>query len=278
MRQAGDEHDAYQAAGFAEVYDAVYAGRDDAPFWATIASAAGDHHVLELGCGTGRVLLPLAREGYSVTGVDLSESMLDVCRAKLRLEPPAVRERVRLLAADMTSFELGRRFGAITIPFASFQHLLSVEQQLACLERCGAHLLPHGVLVIDLPNPAPAPLSAAQQQPDAGATPVEVVDWTEGRRIRWWAEVTESRRSEQIHAFRVTYEVVDADGSVRRLEEPLLLRYVFRYELEHLLVRAGFRVVANYGDYDHSPYGDESPAMIVVAEPADGAGGEAPCS
>ncbi len=273
-----DEHDAYEATGFAEVYDAIYAGRDDAPFWAAIASAARDGHVLELGCGTGRVLLPLARDGYAVTGVDLSESMLDVCRAKLRLEPPAVRERVRLLAADMTSFELGQRFGAITIPFASFQHLRTVEQQLACLERCRAHLLPHGALVIDLPNPAPAPPSAAPQQPDAGATPVEVVDWTEGRRIRWWAEVTESRRSEQIHAFRVTYEVVDADGSVRRLEETLLLRYVFRYELEHLLVRAGLRVVALYGDYDQSPYGDESPAMIVVAEPADGAGGEAACS
>ena len=167
-----DEHDAYEAAGFAEVYDAIYAGRDDASFWAAIASAARDGHVLELGCGTGRVLLPLARDGYAVTGLDLSESMLDVCRAKLRLEPPAVRERVRLLAADMTSFELGRRFGAITIPFASFQHLLTVEQQLACLERCRAHLLPHGVLVIDLPNPAPAPPSAvpaaAGRRCDAG--------------------------------------------------------------------------------------------------------------
>ena len=76
----------------------------------------------------------------------------------------------------------------------------------------------------------------------------------------------------------MTYEVVGADGSARRLEETLLLRYVFRYELEHLLVRAGLRVVALYGDYDRSPYGDETPAMIVVAEPADGAGGEAPCS
>jgi hypothetical protein len=65
----------------------------------------------------------------------------------------------------------------------------------------------------------------------------------------------------------VTYEISEADGVTRRITETILLRYVFRYELEHLLVRAGFRIVALYGDYDCSPFADESPAMIVVAEP-----------
>ena len=95
----------------------------------------------------------------------------------------------------MTSFELESRFGAITIPFASFQHLLTVEEQLACLERCRAHLSPPGRLVIDLPNPEPAPLSAVHEQADAGVAPVELVDWTEGRQIRWWASMSDSRRS-----------------------------------------------------------------------------------
>ena len=87
--------------------------------------------------------------------------MLERCRAKLRAEPPEVRDRVRLLVADMTSFDLGRRFALIICPFAGFQHLRTVEQQLACLERCRAHLLPHGRLVLDLPNPDPAPPSHA---------------------------------------------------------------------------------------------------------------------
>ena len=264
-----DDHNAYRSVEFAEVYDAIYAGREDTSFWQEIAAGAVGGAILELGCGTGRVLLPLARVGHEVTGIDLSERMLDVCRAKLQGEPPAVRERVRLLAADMTSFELESRYGAVIIPFASFQHLLSVEQQLACLECCRTHLLPDGVLVLDLPNPAPAPLSAVCEQPDAGATPVEVVEWTEGRRIRWWATVTDSRPTLQRYAFEVTYEVVEADGVARQLKETLLLRYVFRYELEHLLVRAGFRTVGIYGDYDRSPFADESPAMIVVAEPLD---------
>jgi len=274
-----NDHSAYQTAELAEVYDAIYAGREDTRFWQAMALATAARPILELGCGTGRVLLSLARAGHEITGVDLSEHMLDVCRAKLRREPPAVRERVRLLAADMTSFELGRRFAAITIPFASFQHLLTAEQQLACLERCRAHLLPHGALVLDLPNPSPAPLSAVQEQLDARATAVELVDWTAGRRIRWWATVTDSRPSLQRYAFEVTYEVIGADGTVRRLNETLVLRYVFRYELEHLLVRAGFRITALYGDYDCSPFGDASPAMIFVAEPVDDrAGGDSACA
>ena len=257
---------AYRSEELAAIYDAVHDGRDDAHFWLAAASTSGGA-ILELGSGTGRVLLPLARAGHDVTGIDLSESMLDVCRARLLGEAPEVRARVELVAADMTSFDLGRRFAMVTIPFGSFQHLLTVEQQFACLDRCRAHLQPHGTLVIDLPNPDPAPLSAVHAESADGEAAAEVVEWTAGRRIRWWATMSDAQRSLQCYAFEVTYEVIAADGASRRLSETLLLRYVFRYELEHLLVRAGYRVVALYGDYDRSPFADRSPAMIVVAEP-----------
>ena len=75
-------------------------------------------------------------------------------------------------------------------------------------------------------------------------------------------------RSQQCNECEVTYEIIAADGATRRLTETISLRYMFRYELEHLLVRAGFRVVALYGDYDRSPFADGSPAMIVVARPS----------
>ena len=73
-----------RAAEFAAIYDAVYADRDDAAFWQAMAAAAGGGPILELGCGTGRVLLPLARAGYEITGLDLSAQMLERCRAKAR--------------------------------------------------------------------------------------------------------------------------------------------------------------------------------------------------
>ena len=255
-----------QAAELAAIYDAIWAGRDDSGFWQALAATAGGP-LLELGCGTGRVLLPLARAGHDITGLDLSAEMLERCRARLASEPPQVRDRVRLVAADMTSFHLGRRFAMVTIPFGGFQHLLSVEQQLSCLDRCRAHLLPHGRLVLDLPNTSPAPPShvadgAAGEEAGAG-----LADWTEARRIRWWVTVTGYQRALQCNECEVTYEIIEAGGGTRRVVETVLLRYVFRFELEHLLVRAGFRIVALHGDYDGSPFGDDSPAMIAVAEP-----------
>ena len=122
--------------------------------------------------------------------------------------------------------------------------------------------------MLDLPNPDPAPPPYARDETRRrrGAAS-QLVDWTDGRRIRWWMTVTGYDRSLQCTECEVTYEIIEADGATRRITETISLRYMFRYELEHLLVRAGFRVAALYGDYDRSPFGDESPALIVVAEP-----------
>jgi len=150
-----DDHISFDSAELAAIYDAIYADRDDAGFWRAMAAEAGGGTVLELGCGTGRVLVPLARAGVEITGLDLCAPMLERCEAKLVAETREVRERVQLVPADMTSFDLGRRFAAVLCPFAGFQQLRTVEQQLACLGRCRGHLLPHGRLVLDLPNPDP---------------------------------------------------------------------------------------------------------------------------
>lgn len=262
-----DDHIAFDSAELAALYDAVYAGRDDAGFWREMAAASGGGPVLELGCGTGRVLLPLARAGVEITGLDFSTRMLERCRAKLAPEPAAVRDRARLVAADMTSFDLGGDFAAVICPFGGFQQLRTVEQQLACLERCRAHLRPRGRLVLDLPNPDPAPAAYAGDVALDGEAAAVLVDWGGGRRIRWWMTVVGYDRAQQWSECEVTYEVIEADGATRRVTETISLRYIFRYELEHLLVRAGFRVVALYGDYDRSPFADGSPAMIAVAEP-----------
>jgi len=256
---------AAEALELAEVYDAIYRDRADAGFWLTVAADARGP-LLELGCGTGRVLLPLARAGYEVTGLDLSAGMLERCRARLAEETAEVRERVHLVRADMTSFELGTRFAAITVPFGGFQQLRSVDEQLACLGRCRDHLLPGGRLVLDLQNADPAPPSHAGEEPADGQATVVEVPWTHGRLIRWWVEVVAYDHLQQRCECEVSYEVVDADGAVRRLRERLVVRYVFRFEAEHLLVRAGFRVAALYGDYDGSAFAADSPAMIYVAE------------
>ena len=262
-----EDQSASQSSAFAEMYDAIYGLRDDIGLWRALAADASGP-LLELGCGTGRVLVPLARAGFEVTGIDLSPDMLERCRERVRSEPPEAGGRVALVEADMTSFDLGRRFALITCPFGGFQQLRTVEQQLACLERCREHLLPRGTLALDLPNPDPAPAAYAGEQVTDGEATAELVEWTGGRRIRWWVTIIGYDRAHQWSDCEVTLEIIEPDGATRRVTESISLRYIFRYELEHLLVRSGFRVVALYGDYDRSPFGDASPAMIAVAQPA----------
>ena len=180
---------------------------------------------------------------------------------------PEVRERVRLVVGDMTSFDLGRRFAAVISPFGGFHHLTTVEQQLACLACCRAHLRPRGTLVLDLFNPSPVPTDLLPDEPVDAEEPATVVEWTHGRRIRSWIDVVGYRPAEQINECELVCEIVEADGSSRRITDAFPLRYIFRYELEHLLVRAGFELVDLFGDYDRSPFADESPGMIAVARP-----------
>jgi SAM-dependent methyltransferase len=96
--------------------------------------------VLEVGCGTGRVLIPTARAGINIFGIDLSPYMLDVCERRLEQEPIEVQNRVQIDQADMRDFDLGQTFSLITIPFRPFQHLIEVEDQIACLRCVHRHL------------------------------------------------------------------------------------------------------------------------------------------
>src|SRR5829696_4325661 len=111
-------------ASIAELYDHVtlYRDRSDVPFFVEEAVASGGP-VLEIGCGTGRVLIPTARAGATIVGLDFSEKMLGLCRAKLSREPADVQSRVRLVRGDMRDFSLGECFHLATIPFRPFQHL-----------------------------------------------------------------------------------------------------------------------------------------------------------
>jgi SAM-dependent methyltransferase len=262
-----DDYTAYRSPELAAVYDAVYSDVDDRSFWRAMAAAAGDGPLLELGCGTGRVLLPLAREGYEVTGVDRSRQMLDHCRAKLELESAHTRDRVTLVESDMSSFDLGRTFGAIFCAFNGFHHLRTTDQQLGCLERCHAHLVSQGMLVLDLFNPDPSPGERHGDEPAEAKADVLSVDWTDGRRIRGWISACDYDRSLQCNECEMTYEIVETDGTARRLTETFPLRLLYRFELEHLLARCGFRMAALHGGYDLEPFAEDSVGMIVVAEP-----------
>jgi SAM-dependent methyltransferase len=255
------------SAVFAEFYDQtpLYLSRPDIAFYVEEARAAGS--VLELGCGSGRVLIPTAVAGVRITGLDLSESMLALCRRKLAAQPREVRDRVRLLHASMADFNLGETFALVTTPFRSFQHLISTDEQLACLRCVHRHLADGGRLILDMFQVNPAGLGDPEWMREREDTPETSLP--DGRRFRRTARITAFHRAEQFNEVEFAVYITYPDGRTERHTQSFPFRYFFPKEVEHLLARVGLRVVAVYGRFDRSPLENDSPEMLTVAEKAE---------
>jgi SAM-dependent methyltransferase len=248
-------------APIADLYDHVspYRALTDIGFYVDAARESGGP-VLELGCGTGRVLIPTARAGIEITGLDLSSGMLAVCRANLAAEPAAVQGRAQLVQASMTDFHLDRTFRLITIPFRPFQHLLTVDDQLACLACVRRHLAKGGRLVFDLFNPS---LEAIVNRPIGEELDPEPEFTTpDGRRVVRCHKIVTQDRFQQIGQFELIYDVTYPDGRTERVIHAFGMRYFFRFEAEHLLARAGFQIEHLYAAADKSPYGSRYPGEL----------------
>jgi SAM-dependent methyltransferase len=251
----------------ADYYDAspVVAGRtQDIVFYRSAAREYGDP-VLELGCGTGRVTRALAEDGYRVTGLDNSERMLERATQKRAALATEARERVHFVQGDMTGFNVGEKFRLIVIPFRPFQHLIEVHQQVNCLICVRKHLAPRGRLIVDFFQ------TDARRMHDPMFNEEQFVaeyEMSGGRRVRLTERVVAFHRSEQRNDVEMIYGVTHPGGRTERLVLAWTLRYFFRYEVEHLLARCGFRVNMVYGNFDRSPLQDDSPEMIFVAEAA----------
>ncbi len=252
----------------ADLYDYVspYHERPDVDFFVEAAVDAGGP-VLEVGCGTGRILIPTARAGVRITGFDLSPHMLAVCRRKLAEEPEEVQQRVDLVEGDMRSFDLGRKYRLITLPFRPFQHLISVGDQLDCLHTLHRHLEADGRLILDLFNPWLERLVRDNVgQELEGEEPFTTPD---GRYVVRKHKIVSRDYFQQVNQVELIYYVTHPDGREERLVQAFPMRYLYRFEAEHLLVRAGFAVEHLYAGYDKIPYGSSYPGeLIFVARKA----------
>jgi SAM-dependent methyltransferase len=256
----------------ADYYDEspIVRGRlGDVAFYRDAVHEFGDP-VLELGCGTGRITLAFAAAGHRVTGLDISERMLERCNQKRAALPTEARERVHLVQGDMTRFDLGEKFRLVIIPFRPMQHLLEIEQQISCLESVRKHLQARsalgrrgGQLILDVFQTDAERMHDPSYLKEALVAEYAMPD---GRHVRIMERVTAFHRAEQRNDVEMIFYVADGRGKEERLVFAWTLRYFFRYEVEHLLARCGFKVSAVYGDFDRSPLGDRSPEMIFVAE------------
>ncbi len=251
----------------AEFYDHItpYKARPDVNFFVDLARDCGGE-VLEVASGTGRVLIPTARAGVTITGLDYSSYMLQECERRLAAEPEEVRARATIIEGDMRDFNLGRTFSLITMPFRPFQHLGEVKEQIACLCCCHRHLEPGGQLLLDIFNPDLKLINDKSREQEHGDEPQFVLPDSRSV-IRRMRNFDQDFANQRFHC-ELIYYVIHPDGREERLVHSFGMRYLFRWEAEHLLARCGFQVVDVFGSYDRRPFASDSPEMIILARKA----------
>jgi ubiquinone/menaquinone biosynthesis C-methylase UbiE len=243
---------------FARYYDADFRDfLEDLPFYRELARRTGGP-LLELMCGTGRILLPLAEAGHTITGVDSSPAMLAIARE--RVAEADLGNCVTFLEGDVRDLPLpAKEFALAFVAINSFMHLEAVRDQLACLSNVRRALDPRGLLVLDLFNPDPAAIVREDNR--------LVLDreyHLDGHHVQKYVAI-DSDAASQLSRVTYLYDETDPQGLLTRQTMRFTMRWFYRFELEHLLARAGFTMRNLYGSYDLDEYCSHSPRLIAVA-------------
>ena len=257
--------DSYHVA--AKYYDGAYgAMRDlvDAPFYLNLAKEFGGP-VLEIGCGTGRVLLPIAREGIEIHGVDNSGPMRAILKESLARENPEVSSRVTLHSGDMREFRLNRRFPLVIIPFRPMQHMHTVADQVRALTSVAAHVTEGGTLAFDVfyPKFEVLRLGIGEERLEA-EWPSPFDPETVIRRYY---------RKDAVDKIHQTYNLTFIFRSYRKgqltLEEQdtLTMSYYTYPHLRALFQLAGLEPEAEYGSFTKTPLDNTAEEMIFLLRP-----------
>jgi len=245
----------------AAYYDLTHADLTaDIPLILQLARETGGP-VLELGCGSGRLLRPLAQSGIPVTGVDNAPAMLARARARLTAEPAAVRNRVTLIEADMTDFTVDGRFPLVIIPYNTFMHL-DTGQATAALRRARACLAAGGRLFIDLANP----FAIANTPPDQLISlENSLTDPQTGDVILHMAANRLDSAAQILHITWIYDRSPAAGGPIHRTVAQAAYHYRYPHQMQILLQDAGFARLEMWGDYDRSPFQEESGRFLILA-------------
>ncbi len=232
---------------------------NDVPFYQRLIPSP-DASVLELGCGTGRVMLPLLPCSGHYHGLDISTAMLDICRRKLADAgiPPS---QACVHEADITYFELGRRFDFIIAPFRVLQNLETDAQVDGLLQCVHKHLAPNGTCILNVFMPKRDPEGLRQHWVSAE----EHLSWqmpVEGGRIACYDRRARMDADRLILYPELIYRLYEGDA----IKEEAILRFVMRCyypdTFEQLIRDHGFRVVNRWGGYAGEAYG-EGPELVI---------------
>jgi len=239
---------------FARFYDILYSQLPDSKeyeyYLSHILHTRGS--VLEIGVGTGRIFRDAVRSKPDVYGIDVSPSMLDILRSHLRDQ-----DKEKITLQDAVNFSFPQQFGLIVAPFRMFMHLEDKEEQLQALQNIRGHLAEQGRFIFDVFVPDMYML----------LNPLEDVldfdgEYEKGRMLQRYVSTRPDLIRQIIHVtFRLKW---DESGMVQEASWQVPMRFFFRYELEHLIERAGFSHYEILGDYSGNPLHSESKEFIPV--------------
>ncbi len=233
-----------------KLYDLTFGTKkDDVPFYIEQAKAA-DGKVLEVACGTGRVYLKLLKEDVDAYGIDISKEMLEALKEKAEV----LKLRPQVEQADMRNFDIQKGFSLILIPFRSFLHNLTIDDQVRTLKNCRRHLANNGKLVLNFffPNP-------------------EIISNTYGKEIKESFDTEEG----QVKLISKSYFVDEPEQLIectfiRRKDNHIVSRtrlvLIYKREFELLLKLAGFRRWQVYGGFEYQPLESYKQEMVWVIE------------
>lgn len=240
----------------ARLYDAWMDHTHDIAFYRRLASESPGA-VLELGCGTGRLTIPMAQAGAEVVGLDPEPAMLEAARAKAAKAGVAI----EFVQGDAREFDLGRKFGLVIFPNNSLSHLLTRADIESCFRCVRRHLKPEGRFVIEVFTPLGKFLLRDSKEryrigdfedPDGGGRVVM-------EEIGWYDPAAQVKHS-------VCYYERQATGE--KWEAPLDLRMFYPQEIDALVEYNGFIIDAKYGDFEGTPFGPGSPKQVIVCRVA----------
>ena len=243
----------------APYYDLEHAGyEEDIDLYLNYAVAVGSP-ALELGCGTGRLLEPLARRGIEVVGVDSSPAML--ARARQRLQESKLLKHVELIQGDARTLHLTQRFRLAFVALNSFAHFITRQDQRAVLGILHQHLLPGGLLILDLPN-----ADVRRYQQAEGQLFHQGV-WNDESHQLLVSHFIAATRDSEARTLHLThfYDIHPQAGPLRRIVVENELALLSPGEAELLVESCGFQISHIFGDYDLNPCDDTSPRLIIVA-------------
>ncbi len=224
----------------------------DIPFYVSLVEGKPGS-VLDLGCGTGRVTIPIAKLGVPTTGLDLMPSMLQ--RAEANAE--AAKVNVHWVQGDMTTFDLDKHFDWVLVPFNSMQHLHEYESLRSMLSRIRRHLAPCGRFAFDVVNPFFPDLTNEFTKPRLA----DEFEDPDGRG-RVQVEVSHAYDKDSRVARHKLFYSIGESRHVR--QEEVVLHCFDPQELELFMLENGFSILEKYGSYKRDAFSATSKELVMV--------------